>query len=285
MSFKLWLENENELIIPPGTTLFHGSLEPFKEKQLKIGGYDKILWLAETPAIAQAYIPRAGSHTVISPGDLAKPLYNAYPSKKNYDDSLRKLQRDLGIIYDYTKVEWQPNGRAQSWPLPKKKDGSSWDHIIEPEEVAELLEKAGFVPLNPNSAPRWRQYEFLMHGMKDYFPPGETATGRLFIVTVKHPLKIFDMTFSGEVEGDLMNPQYHKIGTFRKLEEKNFDGVKIADFAQIHNWGNTGHDSIGIFANSINKLSWKTISAKHVDWEHARKNKGMTPEYLKHIHK
>jgi hypothetical protein len=74
----------------------------------------------------------------------------------------------------------------------------------------------------------------------------------------------------------LTDPDYHKVNQFRKLEEEGYDGVKINDFAQVQDWGNIGHRSIGVFAKSIGKLQWEVITASHPVYDI---NKMTTPEY------
>jgi hypothetical protein len=264
---KVFLEQE-ETTIPPGTILFHGSIEEFQASQLKPGG-DKVLWFADNPAIAQGYIPRAGSMTIVSPSHLARPTQ---------DKLIQNLQKYIGIEYDYDDVEWGPEGRARSFRSPK-----GWDHPPTEEEVAGRMEKAGWKNRSASSLPIFRSYEILIKDvLKDeFYPPEETGSGRLFIVKVKQPLKIYDITEGRE--GDLMSPDYHRYRMFARAEEKGYDGVKIHDFAQIHNWGNIGHVSIGVFKNALDKLTWTTVSAKHVDWDKARWKKLMTPEYEEYL--
>jgi hypothetical protein len=40
--------------------LFHGTCEELDGNTLQGGGYDNVFWTAETPSVAQAYIPSAG---------------------------------------------------------------------------------------------------------------------------------------------------------------------------------------------------------------------------------
>ena len=67
------------------------------------------------------------------------------------------------------------------------------------------------------------------------------------------------------IESDLMDIQYHEIGTFRKAEEAGYDGIKIADFAQSEHMGNVEHYSIGIFKDIIKDLDIEEIEATHPD--------------------
>jgi hypothetical protein len=273
---KLPKPRPDDMIIPVGTVLFHGSLENFPELELTAGGYDKILWTTGSeygPAIAQSYIPTAGSTAHISPGSLVYPLYN--------DDGLRKLQRAIGIIYDYNDpdaIEWDRTGRPQSFRLAKKPDGTTWSlDELTSDKVDELLKNYGFRPKDESSSPGFNHYEIRMKLKNhefDFMPPNTKATGRLFIITVKQPLRIFD--FAKNREGDLTDVDYNKFDVFEKAEKAGYDGIRITDFAQVEGHGNVGHTSIGIFENSIGKLEWKSIPAQHPDFD---LNSRTTPEW------
>lgn len=266
MSFKLFLEYE-ESIIPVGTILFHGSLEPFPARKLKPGG-DRVLWFADKPAVAQAYIPRSGSSVVFSPSSLTRPTK---------DKQMQKIQKHIGIDYDVDDVEWDYMDRAKSFRWPK-----GWDHLPTEEEVAERIEKVGWKDMSGSKSAAFKRYQVLSgESIHDFLPPGQTMTGRLFVAKVMQPLKIYDI--SEGREGDLMNPDYHRYRMFERVEKEGYDGVKIHDFAQVHDWGNVGHESIGIFKNALTKLTWTSMPAKHVDWEHARANKYTTPEYEEYL--
>jgi hypothetical protein len=266
MKFKNWLENnENELIIPAGSKLYHGSLEPFKPDQLTTGGYDDILWMAEKPYIAQTYIPSSGGTKHITPNGLVRP---------SNDPTIIKLQKKLGIFYDLNSVEWQLNGRPSSWSLPKKQDGSYW-RDLDGEIIDQLLRKAGYVPKN-DATGGYAHYEIKLN-LDKILPPNTKQRGRLFIITVKEPLKIYDTN----QEPDLTNIEYHNHKLFQWAKINGYDGVKISDFAQSDDYGNYGHQSIGVFKTSIPKLTWQTIQARHPDYEKIRNQNWETDEFLK----
>jgi hypothetical protein len=110
--------------------------------------------------------------------------------------------------------------------------------------------------------------------------PNEKLLGRIFILKALEPIKIYDHTFGGEREGDLLDLDYHKINIFRSAEREGYDGIKINDFAQSEIWGNLGHTSIGLFDSSLSKFRWVTIPATNYDWEdHDDFRRATTPEY------
>lgn len=86
-SFRLWLEN-TDLTIPAGTTLFHGTIGKFPEKELSTGGYDKILWTTDNFMVAQSYIPRSGGLSIVSAESIARP---------SKDPQIKQLQKYIGI--------------------------------------------------------------------------------------------------------------------------------------------------------------------------------------------
>jgi hypothetical protein len=254
-----------DLIFPAGKLLFHGTSEEFPAKELRGGGYDRIIWTAESPDIAQNYIPISGASTIVYARDLSVP---------QKCEILQQLQRRLGIEYDYSKIEWDYMDRPSSFYYPE-----GYDRIPEEDEVNQLLEEAGWEKYEHG----WSAYKIRMTYQDSYnrlMGPNEKLLGRLFILKALKPIKIYDYTFGGERESDLMDLDYHKINIFRAAEEKGYDGIKINDFAQSEIWGNLGHTSIGLFDSSLSEFRWVTIPATNYDWkEYDDFKRATTPEY------
>lgn len=252
------------IILPPGTLLFHGTLEEFPTKDVRGGPYDDVLWTALSPDIAQNYIPISGLTT------YARAREIAYPSQ---DPVLQNLQKALGIEYDYSQVVYNKWGELESYPLP-----NGWSEWPESPDLTEIvIERMG--KLGWEDGDYHTPYDLHIHN-NEILMPGEKALGRLFIITVEEPLRIFDMTLGGEVEADISNVQYHNISLFRLAETKGFDGVKINDFAQSNKWGDTWHISIGLFNNALDKISLETVRATNYDWEtYEDFDAKTTPEY------
>jgi hypothetical protein len=89
-------KNEFDFILKAGSTLFHGTVESFDKRNLKVGGYDEVFWTAKEPIIAQTYISTSGK------------LYTSTSSilKPSKEKDIQKLQRQIGINYDYNSIEW-----------------------------------------------------------------------------------------------------------------------------------------------------------------------------------
>lgn len=268
------------IILPAGTTLFHGSIEEFQEDQLHVGGYDGLLWTTDDKygtAIAQSYIPVSGGALYTTPDHVARPTQ---------DETVRKIQRMIGIFYDYDTpgaVTFDQTGRADSWRSPKKFDGSEWEwkdneNTLTPEVVDQLLKAKGYKPKNEASSPQWTTYEFRTN-VHELLPPNTKQMGRLFILKSQQPLRIYD--YAAGREGDLMEVDYHKHDLFEAVKKAGYDGIKIHDFAQVEDWGNVGHESIGIFPNSVQKLKWESIPAQHPNYDEFRKTR-TTPEWAEY---
>ena len=185
-----------DIIFEPGKLLFHGTSEEFPVKEIRGGGYDGVIWTAETPDIAQNYIPISGVTTAISARYLTRPQKGSV---------IQQLQRKIGIEYDYSTVEWDYMDRATSFYYPK-----GWDRLPEEVEVVERLENLGY---EKESYGMYKiRMTYLIDGAERLMLPGEKTIGRLFIFKVKQPLRIFDFTLGGDREGDLMNVDYVKFG-------------------------------------------------------------------------
>ncbi len=123
------------------------------------------------------------------------------------------------------------------------------------EYVNRKLKQLGYKPNGCESYDSncyWElKIKFLNNGEERILPANFRESGRLLTIVPKRDLKIYDLTNGGKLEGDLMEPDYHKTDLFRLAEKNGFDGVKINDFAQIEGVGNYGHTSIGLFKNTL----------------------------------
>lgn len=254
-----------DLVIPRGARLYHGTLEDFPEKELTVGGYDSVLWTTESAPIAQSYIPCGGLGVIVSADYLDRP---------SQDKHVQAIQAMIGLDFGYgtsRAPSFDAGGRPTSWvhPAPWLERNDYWGNR---KRISERIQAAGWEPVRSDT------FEFTFSDDR-LMKPGECPEGRLFVITVEQDLRVFDMTDGGEREGDLMDVDYHKLDVFREAERRGYDGVKINDFAQSKLWGNFGHTSIGVFRNSIRKLSWVAIPARNFDWpDYETLKRGMTPE-------
>lgn len=238
-----------ELIVKSGTELYHGTGEDFDEGDLGTGGYDKILWTTDKSLISQTYIPKSGIKLSTDTNFFLRP-------KKGEWDA--NVQRQLGIDFDRDEFEYR-NNMIQSYTTPLVfRDKTEQEQI---DYVHDKLSKLGYEPENGFDGNRTTWKIFIT---KDKIQRADEAfKGRLFILTAKKDLRVYDNTRGGETEGDLTDVEYHSLGMFRAIEKKGYDGVKINDFAQSVDMGNFGHESIGFFKNSIKNFKIETIEARH----------------------
>jgi len=225
-------------------TYFHGTMEPF-DPPLKGGGYDGLIWTADNPAIAQTYIPAAGTEQ-----SWHNPYYNdeeiinqfISPDKQYLIDLLKQM----GYGYP-TDIEYDQHHRMQSYRPPEKSATYG--------ELRNYLRSLGYDP----EKSKWLKRKNDLIVPADYKEPG-----RLFIGTPKTPLNILDARRGNE--GDLLNVEYHNHPLFQDALKKGYDGIRINDFAQSKNWGNVGHQSVGLYPHAVEKLDWNIIPASNFDF-------------------
>ena len=123
-----------------------------------------------------------------------------------------------------------------------------------------LMDEFGYEPENKNEYNKdyeWKfKYRFIDNNSV-LLPADYRCKGTLYIIKPKRDLKIFD--YASNREGDLNNPDYHKINLFRTVEENGYDGIQILDFAQVESEGNFGHKSIGLFKDTIKDLNVEIV--------------------------
>jgi len=239
--------------------LFHGTLERFTG-QLEPGA-DGLLWLAESSAVAQAYIPSTGLTIYLS---MPRPwMLDESPRPATQDDPWGRAWRRLAGA-EYSEVEYDAIGRPRRWRIDRS---ATWRDLVR------ALEGLGYDTSSSSVAVR----ATLLRGAEELLPADYRAEGRLFIVRTTSPLRLADLT--GE-EGDLGDPQYNWFEVFRRLEAAGYDGVRINDFLQSDKWGNVGHISIGVFPRGLPKLTYTSVPARNYDPEDLDGWRRPTPEFL-----
>lgn len=236
--------------------LFHGTAEPF-EGDAKSFSHGGILWVAESPSVAQNYIPESGSSVLISLPSYKKS--DRFPPNQGMNSALLEQMgfsiQDMDPVYNHF-------GQAQSFRIlpnhPRYGD------------VVKFIENLGYVFSDDTCWLKCNSEGRVVRA--DYKIPGT-----LFILSGKNRLKILDLT-QGTNEDDLMDPTYNRFDLFQKAKKAGYDGVRINDFAQSKNWGNLGHRSIGLFDSGVAKLKQERIEARNFDWGDDLRQKN-TEEY------
>lgn len=236
--------------------LFHGTCEPI-EGGLRPGTYDRVFWTAETPAIAQSYIPEAGLSMILShPGDwrLNERI------RPNLHDPWADLMRQMG--HWPREVEHDHCGRATSWSIGA-------DH---PTYGAALLflnalgyETGGTIWVSIKLA-----------GEHQEIRPAAWKQPGFVYVTLNDGLSFRDMR--AELMSDLVDPAHVKLDIFRDVEISGPDGIVIDDFAQCgRDHTNVGHVSFGLFAGAARTRDFVRFPATHCDFQGLKT--GSTPEF------
>ena len=224
---------------------FHGTAEPIAGA-LRPGGYDAVLWLAETPAVAQAYIPLAGA-TVLLSAPLDYRLQERI--RPNRHDVWADVMHQMG--HWPREVEYDHSGQAQSW-------------TVDPGHptYAEALRFVTALGYELSAGPAW--VATTMAGGRDVLRPADYRTPGMVQVTLLDGLDIVDMREA--LGSDLSDPGHRQLDLFRQLEEAGHDGVMIDDFAQCgRDHVNIGHPSIGLFAGTLGRMSFLSFPATHCD--------------------
>lgn len=225
--------------------LFHGSGEPI-DGPLVARSWGGILWVGETPDVAQNYIPTSGSSIIVH-----IPTYKdnfTFRPDKGFNLDL------LNLMGYYPKdIKWDHIGQAISYSV----DGKG---LPTHREVRNYVENVLGYKKDRNGA-----YHIREDDNGNIAPASYKLKGTLFIIIGKSKLKLYDMT-GGTNDDDLMDPTYNKIHLFKRIEKEGYDGVIINDFAQSKMWGNVGHRSIGIFPSGLAKLKIENTPASNFDW-------------------
>ena len=194
--------------------------------------------------------------------DMHKKFLEMYKADQDVpDDFLEEYKR---VEDEYHRLETE----NKKYNLEKYKN----------DYVNQQLAKLGYTPINigSNGNHSWE----LLYDNNKIQPANYRAKGRLLIVTPKRDLRIYDNTLGGSTEGDLTDPEYHKLDLFKIVEKQGYDGIKINDFAQSSDWGNVNHTSIGLFKKTLKDLNFEEIEAIHHDLSDVSKD-WKTPEYKK----
>ena len=257
-------EKTASLTLQPGLKLYRGTGEQGIRNVLNTSSVDRCLWLAPEKVVARSYIPVSGIRMNTNLDQLIHP-----PRVKGAGSD---IQEQLGI--SYANVTYDNNGlRSYQYPpilgqLMKDKprpersdyedanlyyhDADKWrqeQQTLFKAHVREKLRDLGYEPSGD-----YDDYELKLgfEGGKEVLLPNKNQIGKLFTFEVIQPVKVYDL--AEDSDGDLQDPDYRKLGLFKNLESKGYDGVRINDFAQVHGEGNIGHTSIGLFKSGLGKV-------------------------------
>lgn len=222
--------------------LFHGSGESWSGTPHP--GGDGLFWMARTPAIAQAYIPSAGSSYIVSlPLEYLMPQ-RVIPEKHGFWHQAAEQMTGMRCQVDGYD---ESTGLPTRWSVPE-----GWPTYA---RCAEWLEGMGYSWPRPHES-----IDVLVareDGRERIMPAGWRLEGTL-VVTTDDGLEFRDLR-TGD-EGDLLSPDHMRYGEFEKAEAAGADGVVINDFAQIGR-SNVGHVAYGLTSRGIEGRAWLMMPA------------------------
>lgn len=203
-----------------------------------------------------------------------------YDFQKEYDDFKEKYLRKISFSHYEPKAEFKGNREVlKKWSeMEETEKKVSDDYFLKYDNekmrnqiVNTELRKLGYEPTGNLSDSKddfsWNLFTSHDDGVWKILPFDTRVQGRLLTIVPKKDLKFYDLTFGRSIEGDLTDVDYHKHDEFRRAEDAGYDGIRINDFAQSHNYGNVGHLSYGIFKKAIPFLSISESPAIHEDLE------------------
>jgi len=285
-----------DLILTPNDTLFHGTVEDFDVKDVRVGGYDSIFWTVNNSNIAQSYIPVSGITAFTNSELLRKPdsefakqlgiefsdvkkegnQVRSYRMKNDYFIKVSTKKHELltnlvNLDKEYKEAEKDYDKAEKDYDKKREILNDITNKIISAQEeyqkfnenkllneyVNKKMKSFGYEPKDINSYDSNAEYRIKIKSDHTILPADFKESGRLFVIKPKRNMKIYDYAMG--TDPDLTDLDYHKHDVFEKVQEFGYDGIKINDFAQTEEFGNVGHKSIGFFKDAIKDLNIKVV--------------------------
>lgn len=232
--------------------LFHGTCEAI-DGPLRGGAYDGVFWCAETPSVAQAYIPRAG---------IIRCL--AMPNTSQADEPLRPTEPDdpvmtwalerAGATWDDLDVERDPQRTRsiRSWRnLPGWPDHAALEAWISDElGYGRPVSRIWPVLCDRDDA-----------GKQIFRPSNWSMPGQLYVLHVPD-LKIEPAPWSPEM---MAYKPHNRLDDFPRFAREGLEAFSMHDQLQSDEQGNVGHRSIGLLSGALGRAEWIAIPAMRHD--------------------
>lgn len=228
--------------------LFHGTCETI-HGDLRGGGYDGVFWTAETPSIAQAYIPRSGITLFITRPTEYERDRPIRPCKGGHETAWALTR--AGVALEDLDIEWD-GWSARSWRIPP-----GWPTQGDYEAMIRGL---GY---RPNRNGIYEVAERIVDGTPRMMPVDWKMPGHLLIL-LPEDLVVSDPPWSDEARG---YANHNRIGDFERFARSGIQAIRMSDQLQSDHLGNVGHHAIGILPAGLDRLSWMAIPATRHDGE------------------
>ena len=244
--------------------LFHGTSKKI-QGDLRGGGYDNVFWTAECPAVAQAYIPRSGSSSIVgrpSDWEMDSSFWPSLHDSPAMDWAMARAnvtREDLDLKDDGQSVcSWR---KPSGWPTNR-------------DMVAWIEKDLGYEEWRPGC---YKVMSAHVDG-REVFRPADWSLQGMLVIALAPDLKIEEPQWSADALGYRM---HNRVGDFMRFAEEGREAFSAEDSLQSDEWGNVGHMAIGVLPAGLPKLDWIAIPAlRHdgldVDWATARE----TTEFL-----
>lgn len=221
---------ESDDCLKRSNLLFHGTCEPF-EGDLEPSSHDRVLWFAEAPIFAQAYIPAYGASAIVTKPDDWTLQNRVRPDKNSFWTEFAStfMKAEMPI------VDYDHSGMAKSWSIPH-----GWPTY---GECLRTLEAMGYDFSSGHARIKISKWEGIS---RHYVEAAWMKPGRVYVTTSDN-LNLLDLSIS---EGNLSDPMHKRIDLFREAEMRGYDGIIINDFAQSEDCGNVDHRAVGLFAGA-----------------------------------
>lgn len=239
--------------------LYHGTIETFTT-DLEAGPdlqLDGLLWTAPSAAIAQTYIPIAGSEIGIGfrpyeLDDRVRPPYWRHGQSHLFMIACAMH----GGVPDH-QAEYDRNDVIRSWRLPAG--------FPTQRDVADFLRRQGYgfsAETGGDGFIRGTERD----GLFFVRPAAARDPGRLFIVLPPEDLRVRDLRRGPE--GDLQCPDHRRYSEFAQAIQDGIEAVAINDFCQTRSQGNVGHIAYGLTAAGLARCQWFEVPAANFDPGH-----------------
>lgn len=244
---------------------FHGTCEDI-EGALQPGGYDGLLWFADSPMIAQHYIPAAGSSVLHRlpryPWEYDEIIRvpDLQTSSVDFSIALALGHRLTYATFDenvnrYACCGWQWNDGSGKSPTRAETcaylESLGYDIQAAMQDTGSLWLKTGdLVRIDIPAADAHRENACVF--ADSLLPADYRMPGKLYMIA-REDFQLYDIATG--VESSLLDLDYHKHATFAAARAEGYAGMKINDFAQTDRWGNLGHYSYGLFAETAATLT------------------------------
>lgn len=239
----------------PEGLLFHGTIEPFKTR-ISASDWEGVLWVSETPEIAQSYCPESGVSALWS---LRNTLSENFIPRSDIDE---KIFESMGFCLSDMDIQKDKSHKIESYMLlenhPKGKD--VLDYI---QSLGYHLEDGScWIKLDNNNIKKasWKK------------------PARLFIFDKDPDLSIIDISDHGD--GGLTGRQWENNSLIKSYETTH-DGVVVSDIHSSPKMGQFEHKSIALFPRALEKIKFYDIKVQSHDpyqsW-HVSRNR-TTPEF------